>query len=120
MTLVHNNYHPPRHCQQQQEQHKAILAVDDERDIIIVMEHSSQIIGFRVYGFTDPLSALEHFRANCDDYFLVISDLSMPSMNGFDFIRKSKLISPGISRSQLLSQPFRTTWFQRHDESELI
>jgi CheY-like chemotaxis protein len=31
--------------------------------------------------------ALEHFRINQKDYSLIISDIRMPSMNGFEFVR---------------------------------
>ena len=39
--------------------------------------------------FTDPLLALKHFRLNAG---LVISDIRMPQMNGFEFIKKGKEI----------------------------
>lgn len=102
MTLVHNNYHCYHHRQQQKEPYKAVLAVGDEPAIIDIMEHSSQNIGFKIAGFTDPLLALETLRGDNNEYFLVMSDLYMPSMNGFEFIRKSKLISPGI-RTMLMT-----------------
>jgi len=48
--------------------------------------HSS----FNVFGFTNPVLALEHFRMNAKYYHLVISDVRMPTMNGFEFIKKVK------------------------------
>jgi YesN/AraC family two-component response regulator len=39
---------------------------------------------------------LEHFRINARDYFLVITDLRMPGMNGFEFIKKVKEIKPEV------------------------
>ena len=105
MALASNRHHGHRQeerqnqqPQQQKEQCKAILVVDDEYDIVRVIEKSSQIIGFDTAGFTDPLLALEHFKANYNEYFLVISDLAMPSssMNGFEFTKKIRSILPGI------------------------
>jgi CheY-like chemotaxis protein len=98
MTLESNCLHHQKKKQkpQQKEQHKAILAIDDETDIIIVIKKSSQIIGFSIDGFTDPLLALEQYRTNNNEYFLIISDLAMPSMNGFEFIRKIRLTSADI------------------------
>lgn len=46
--------------------------------------------------FTDPLSALKDFRINRMTYSLVISDIRMPIMNGFEFIRQLSRIKPEI------------------------
>jgi YesN/AraC family two-component response regulator len=40
--------------------------------------------------------ALQHFRINAANYHLVISDIRMPGMNGFEFARKVKEIRPDI------------------------
>jgi two-component system, cell cycle response regulator CpdR len=40
--------------------------------------------------FTDPLMALEHFNSNFKHYNIVISDIMMPGMNGYEFVRKVK------------------------------
>jgi CheY-like chemotaxis protein len=74
----------------------SILILDDELDIINPIKHSLEKIGLHVYAFTDPLLALEHFRINCKNYILVISDIRMPGMNGFEFVRKIREISPAI------------------------
>ncbi|MFL6413648.1 MAG: response regulator [Nitrososphaeraceae archaeon] len=74
----------------------SILVLDDEFDIINPIKHSLQRIGLHVYAFTDPNLALEHFRINCKDYILVVSDIRMPGMNGFEFVRKVREISPAI------------------------
>jgi DNA-binding NtrC family response regulator len=74
----------------------SILVLDDEFDIINPIKQSLGTIGLHVYAFTDPLLALEHFRINCKDYALVISDIRMPAMNGFEFIRKIREVSPTI------------------------
>jgi DNA-binding NtrC family response regulator len=50
--------------------------------------------GYDVFGFTDPLLALEHFKINHEICNLVISDLRMPGMNGFEFLQNIKLIKP--------------------------
>jgi response regulator RpfG family c-di-GMP phosphodiesterase len=40
--------------------------------------------------------ALEHFKANVEQYSLVISDIRMPKMNGYEFIKEVKKIKPNI------------------------
>jgi len=74
---------------------KSILVVDDELDIVSIIEHSLQDLGFRVSAFTDPVMALEYFYSNfkhsCN---IVISDIRMPGMNGYEFAKKVKGIKP--------------------------
>jgi CheY-like chemotaxis protein len=43
-----------------------------------------------------PLLALEHFRINQKDYSLIISDIRMPIMNGFEFVREARKINPKV------------------------
>src|SRR5215212_1985022 len=73
-----------------------VQIVDDEFDILNIIKLYLQQAGLNVFGFTDPNLALEHFRINCKDYTLVISDIRMPAMNGFEFIRKVREVSPAI------------------------
>jgi DNA-binding response OmpR family regulator len=73
-----------------------IQVVDDEFDIVNIIKLYLQGIGFNVFGFTDSSLAFEHFRINCKDYILVISDIRMPGMNGFEFVRKIREINSAI------------------------
>jgi DNA-binding NtrC family response regulator len=75
---------------------RMIQVVDDEFDIVNVIKLYLQGKGLNVFGFTDPLLALEHFRINCKNYMLIISDIRMPGMNGFEFVRKVREIIPTI------------------------
>src|SRR5689334_11719556 len=62
----------------------------------MVLEQGLERLGFRVFGLTDPLLALEHFQINSDQYGLVISDLRMTVMNGYEFIKNIKKIKPEV------------------------
>jgi DNA-binding NtrC family response regulator len=73
-----------------------ILIVDDEFDIISIFKQALKKKGFHVFGFTDPLLALEHFQINAKRYGLVISDLRMPGMNGYEFVKEVNEIKPEI------------------------
>ena len=75
---------------------KSILIVDDEFYIVNLIKVSLQKHGFDTLGFTDPLLAFEHFQNNSTDFALVISDIRMPSMNGYELIRKIKAERPTI------------------------
>jgi CheY-like chemotaxis protein len=73
---------------------KRILIVDDHPDIILTFkkgleaenEYSSGKIFFQVYAYDDPLLALSEFKVNFYDLLLV--DVNMPQVNGFEFSEK--------------------------------
>jgi two-component system, cell cycle response regulator CpdR len=69
---------------------KCILIVDDEYDILNLLKQWLQLDGFNVCTFADPLMALEHFNSNFKHYSVVISDIMMPGINGYEFVRKVK------------------------------
>ena len=71
---------------------KYVLAVDDDSDIVTMVEKGLQTHGFKVSAFTDPAMALEQFKVNCKDYTMILSDIRMPGMNGYELIKKAKEI----------------------------
>jgi DNA-binding NtrC family response regulator len=73
-----------------------ILIVDDEFDVVTILRQWLEKQGYNVFGFTEPRLALEHFRLNFKQYDLVISDLRMPEINGYEFIKKAKEIKPQV------------------------
>ena len=73
-----------------------ILILDDEFDIMSIFTLALEQQRYHVIGFTEPLLALDHFLKNSDRYGLVISDLRMPVMNGYQFIKKVKEIKPQV------------------------
>ena len=64
---------------------------DDDLDIATLVKMTLQRQTKTYVVITDPLSALKHFRINHMTYSLVISDIRMPIMNGFEFVRQLKL-----------------------------
>ena len=77
---------------------KSILAVDDENAIVDIIKQSLQRQEFKVCTFTDPFKALTHFNsASKEDYHhIVLSDIRMPGMNGYEFVRKIKENDPKV------------------------
>jgi len=87
---------------------KSILILDDEPDIVTIIEQSLQGIGFSVSAFTDPQAALKYLHSNFKDCCcIVISDIRMPGMNGYEFIKKVKRIKPECRT--ILMSAFDTT-----------
>ncbi|MBV9177251.1 MAG: response regulator [Nitrososphaeraceae archaeon] len=75
---------------------KNILVLDDELEIVSLIKHFLQRQGYRVFGFTDPMLAIEHFMLNSRNYSLVVCDVRMPAMNGFECVKKMREIVPSI------------------------
>jgi DNA-binding NtrC family response regulator len=76
---------------------KSILVLDDDADVGNLFKLGLQMkLGYNVFVFMDPILALEHFKINSDKYGLVISDVRMPVMNGYEFATKVKQINPDV------------------------
>jgi DNA-binding NtrC family response regulator len=73
---------------------QSILVVDDELDIVVIFKQALSRQGYTVFGFTDPLLALEHFKLNSEDYGLVITDVRMPRMSGIELAANIKAVKP--------------------------
>jgi PAS domain S-box-containing protein len=59
-----------------------ILVVDDERDILDMMQNLLASINYEAVTAYDPVKALEIFKARPRDFDAVITDQTMPGMNG--------------------------------------
>ncbi len=64
------------------------MLVDDEPSLIRLGERRMRDLGYDVCGFTEPQAALEAFRERGSSIDLVITDYSMPRMNGIEFARE--------------------------------
>jgi DNA-binding response OmpR family regulator len=73
-----------------------ILMLDDEFDIMSIFTLALERQGFHVIGFTEPLLALDHFQKNSDRYWLIVSDIMMPSIDGIQFIKRVKEVKPDV------------------------
>jgi DNA-binding response OmpR family regulator len=76
--------------------HGSILVLDDELEIVTLVKHLLQRHRYRTFGFTNPLLAFEHFMLNSKNYSLIICDVRMPAMNGFEFVKKVREIVPSV------------------------
>jgi two-component system, OmpR family, response regulator ChvI len=71
-----------------------ILVVDDEPDINFTLKVALEEEGFKVDTFDDPIMALENFKKR--SYDLLILDIKIPKMNGFELYREIKKIDNKI------------------------
>jgi DNA-binding response OmpR family regulator len=65
-----------------------LLVVDDERDVANALKAGLETKGFSVDVFYDPVEALASFQPGM--YDLIISDIKMPRMNGFEMVYEMK------------------------------
>jgi response regulator RpfG family c-di-GMP phosphodiesterase len=70
------------------------MVVDDEVDIVEIMRRCLGKLGYSVFGFTNPFVALEQFELEAKKYRLVISDIRMPAMDGYELVKKIQNLQP--------------------------
>ena len=73
-----------------------VLIVDDEPDVNLAVKIVLEENGFQVDSFTDPFLALENFRKQAGMYDLLMLDIKMPEMNGFELYKQIKKIDDKV------------------------
>ena len=86
------------------------MLVDDEPDITHVVEMVLEDNGFLVDSYTDPTLALSNFKPGL--YDLLLLDIRMPKMNGFELYQKMKEIDSNVkicffTASELFYEEYR-------------
>jgi two-component system copper resistance phosphate regulon response regulator CusR len=71
-----------------------ILIVDDEDDINLLFKMVLEDKGYKIDTFNDPLVALQNFTAGA--YDLLLLDMLMPNMNGFELYQKIRMIDDKV------------------------
>lgn len=65
-----------------------ILIIDDSKITLTLLERIVSKAGYKTFAYQDPVSALEKLKH--DSFDLIISDIEMPKMDGFELIRQVK------------------------------
>jgi DNA-binding response OmpR family regulator len=105
---------------QPQQGQKRILAVDDEPDLTMICSLALQYHGFKVDTFNDSQEALSNFKP--DYYDLVILDIKMPKMDGFELYDKIKKKDDKVkicflTASELYYEEFRKKEYSALDKN---
>jgi CheY-like chemotaxis protein len=100
---------------------KRILLVDDEPDVIYAIKRVLENIGFIVDSYDDPILTLTNFRPGL--YDLILLDIKMPNMNGFDLYERIKKIDRNVktcflTASELFYEEYRKLGVQTALEKE--
>jgi len=76
---------------------RIVVIVDDDLELTLLFRAALKDISrVKIFTFTDPVLALEHFQINEYAYVLVISDFKMPGLNGMEFLKKIKALNPFV------------------------
>ena len=91
---------------------KNILLVDDELDVIYTIKNVLEDNGFQIDSYNDPITALNSYRSNF--YDLLILDIKMPKMDGFELYIKIREKDPKVkicflTASEMYYEKFRKT-----------
>ena len=93
-----------------------VAIIDDEPDLAYLFKEAlSQIDGAEVFAFTDPSLALEHFKANHQNYMVIISDYRMPTMTGMELLSKIKDVNPAVTRIMMSAFEIQDELFQEYN-----
>jgi PAS domain S-box-containing protein len=74
-----------------------VLLVEDEERVRLTVEKMLNRVGFDVISAKDGVEALRVFQQHRDDILLVLCDLNMPHMNGWETMSALRKLSPGLS-----------------------
>ena len=97
---------------------KKIMVVDDEDDLIFLLQTLLDQMGFKVSGFTDPLLALQAFKAGT--YNLAILDIRLPGLDGFELCERLKGIDPSLKVCFFTASEFYHKNSKKEQHSVLI
>jgi len=87
----------------------SIAIIDDEKDLLFVYKKALELQRLKVVTFDDSSVALNELKVRYKKYSMILVDIRMPKVNGYQFINEIKSIDPFI----------KTILMSAYDVSEL-
>ena len=99
-----------------------ILVVDDEENIVRITIATLELFGYRAISATDGAKGLDAYEEHRNEIDLVLTDMSMPEVDGTAMIRSLKTSDPGLKIIGMsgLMNPEQTTELERLDVSSFL
>jgi DNA-binding NtrC family response regulator len=88
---------------------RSIAIIDDEKDLLFVYKKALELQRLKVVTFDDSAVALKELKEHYKKYCMVLVDIRMPKVNGYQLINEIKCIDPSI----------KTILMSAYDVSEL-
>jgi signal transduction histidine kinase/ActR/RegA family two-component response regulator len=79
---------PPSHQAPRAPGIERVLFVDDEEVLVVLGTHILDVLGYQSTGTSRPLEALKLFAEAPDSFDVVVTDLSMPGLSGFQLAQQ--------------------------------
>jgi len=77
-------------------QEKSVLLVEDEEQVRLMVQTMLKRLGYKCISVADGVEALHLYRDSAADIFLVICDLTMPTMDGWEFMAALRESAPNL------------------------
>ena len=74
----------------------SVLVVDDDQSVVATTSEILEALGYRVHTATCGQQARNLYQADPNAYDLVLSDVRMPGMNGFELARRLRSVDPTV------------------------
>ncbi len=73
-----------------------VMLIDDKPEVLRALKKGLNITNWKLECFTNALPALEKFKKNPEKFDIILTDLSIPDMNGFELAAFMKKRNPAI------------------------
>ena len=101
-----------------EQQQKRILIIDDDPDIAIILRVVLKDKGFKTDSYTDPELAYKNFRDGF--YDLILLDIKMPELDGFNFYQKIRETDSRVKIIFLTASEFYHEQFRKERGFDLL
>jgi DNA-binding NtrC family response regulator len=73
-----------------------LLIVDDEATLLDLLRRYLERMGYEVETFADPAEALASFESGPRRFAMVVTDMTLPGMDGEELIERLRRLNPEI------------------------
>ena len=91
----------------------SIAIIDDEKDLLFVYKKALELQRLKVVTFDDSSVALNELKVRYKKYSMILVDIRMPKVNGYQLINEIKCIDPSIKT--ILMSAYDVSDLEVHD-----